>query len=134
MKNDCSKWVERRVESGVYRFFHGLVHGLVHVVFGAGVCLLFGYAVMGLWNWLMPEIAGWERIGFWQAVGLLVLCRLLFGGLGSHWMRKGHHGRHHRNAIREKWMEMSAEEKREFMKNRIHHPGFGPGQTFDKQD
>jgi hypothetical protein len=40
--------------------------------------------VMHLWNWLMPELAGAGRIGFWQAFGLIVLARLLVGGI--------HHG------------------------------------------
>ena len=39
-----------------------------------------GWIVMRLWNWLVPPIIGWESITFWQALGLLVLCRILFGG------------------------------------------------------
>jgi hypothetical protein len=124
MKKDDSFW-EKRVESGVYRTVHGVFHVLFHALFGAGVIAGFGYVVMRLWNWLMPAIAGWSVIGFWQAVGLLVLCRLLFGGWGGHWM-KGHHGKRHRNAIREKWMEMSNDERRAFVKNRHFPPGFGP--------
>lgn len=46
--------------------------------------LVLGYGLMWLWNWLMPEIFGLPEIGYWQAVGLFVLCHLLF---------KGHH--HH---------------------------------------
>jgi hypothetical protein len=124
MKKNEVFW-EKRVESGVHRAVYGLFHGLFHVLLGAGVCVLFGWAVMLLWNWLMPGITGWSTIGFWQAVGLLALCRLMFGGLGWHFMKKGPHGRHHRNAIREKWMQMSDEERQEFMKNRHCHPGFG---------
>ena len=41
-----------------------------------------GEVVMLLWNWLMPAIFGWPQINFWQAVGLLALCRILFGGHG----------------------------------------------------
>jgi hypothetical protein len=53
--------------------------------------LLFGYVVMWLWNWLMPELFGLGEIAFWQAVGLVILTRLLFGGIkmGDH--DKGHH-------------------------------------------
>ena len=43
-----------------------------------------GQAVKLLWNWLVPEIFGWRAISFWQAVGLLALCRILFGGFGRH--------------------------------------------------
>ena len=35
-----------------------------------------------LWNWLLPSLFGWRLITFWQALGILVLCRILFGGLG----------------------------------------------------
>ena len=34
---------------------------------------IFGLVVMGLWNWLMPALFGWNEIGFLQAVGLLIL-------------------------------------------------------------
>src|SRR5215470_8156667 len=35
-----------------------------------------------LWNWLLPPLFGWHTIGFWQALGILVLCRILFGRIG----------------------------------------------------
>ncbi|MGZ7039533.1 MAG: hypothetical protein ACXVJO_15265, partial [Thermoanaerobaculia bacterium] len=41
-----------------------------------------GEVVMGLWNWLLPSLFGWRQVTFWQALGLLVLCRILFGGFG----------------------------------------------------
>ena len=41
-----------------------------------------GEAVRLLWNWLTPAIFGWPEITFWQALGVLALCRILFGGLG----------------------------------------------------
>src|SRR5215470_577442 len=43
-----------------------------------------GEVVMRLWNWLLPPLFGWKMLTFWQALGLLVLCRVLFGGLGGH--------------------------------------------------
>ena len=42
-----------------------------------------GEVVMHLWNWLLPPLFGLKTLGFWQALGLLLLCRILFGGLGS---------------------------------------------------
>ena len=41
----------------------------------------FGQAVLQLWNWLMPELFGLPRLQFWQAVGLMSLSWILFGGL-----------------------------------------------------
>ena len=52
-----------------------ILGALLFVAVGGAVVLL-------LWNWLLPPLLGWRAIGFWQAVGLLALCRLLFGGLG----------------------------------------------------
>lgn len=44
---------------------------------------LFGEIVMHLWNWLMPALFGLKLITFWQAIGLLILARILVGGLGG---------------------------------------------------
>lgn len=44
---------------------------------------LIGEVVKLLWNALLPTLFGWPRISVWQGLGLLVLCRILFGGLGS---------------------------------------------------
>ncbi len=49
---------------------------------------VFGAIVMALWNWLMPPIFGLHPIGFAQAVGLLVLARILFGGRGRRHFRR----------------------------------------------
>jgi hypothetical protein len=43
-----------------------------------------GQIVRLLWNWLLPPLFGWREITFWQALGLLALSRILFGGRGGH--------------------------------------------------
>src|SRR5260370_6390726 len=43
-----------------------------------------GEIVLHLWNWLLPPLFGWRQITFWQALGLLLLCRILIGGFGWH--------------------------------------------------
>ena len=51
----------------------------------AGMALfafLGGVIVRSLWNWLGPPLFGLHTITFWQAFGLLVLCRILFGNFG----------------------------------------------------
>jgi len=74
-----------------------------------GVALL-GYLVMGLWNGLMPPIFGLKAIHFWQAMGLLILTRILFGGF-----HLGHGGRYHRRQrMFQKWESMSPEEREKF--------------------
>ena len=49
---------------------------------------LFGAVVMWLWNWLMPVLFNLTVITYWQAIGLAILARLLFGSLHH----KGAHG------------------------------------------
>lgn len=49
----------------------------------AGLVILVGFIVMTLWNNLLPEILGVKSITFWQALGLLTLSRILFGGPGG---------------------------------------------------
>ena len=72
---------------------------------------LAGFIVMKLWNALLPEIIGVREVSIWQAIGLLVLSRILFGGWGKF-------GRHHsgpQSAMwRRKWHAMSDEEKEVF--------------------
>ena len=59
--------------------------GLAIIGFIAFV-FLFGAVIMWLWNWLMPAIFHLGLITYWQAVGLAILGRLLFGSM--------HHGHH----------------------------------------
>jgi hypothetical protein len=87
------------------------------------IVAVFSAVVMLLWNWLMPTIFGLTTICFWQALGLLILCRIFFGRIG--WKNRVRNmGHHHHNPIREKWQKMSEEERREFLKHRSHF-GFG---------
>jgi hypothetical protein len=68
--------------------FHGLKIALFVIVAVTAV----SFIVMALWNWLVPAITGWKTIDFWQALGLLVLSRILFGlraGFGSDIARIG---------------------------------------------
>lgn len=44
---------------------------------------VFGYVLMYLWNWLMPLIFGLPLITFWQALGICLLSKILFGGFGG---------------------------------------------------
>jgi hypothetical protein len=87
------------------------------------IIALFGGVVLFLWNWLFPAIFGLPEISYLQAVGLLALARVLFGGIGIGGSRRlagiglaG--GRGHDNPFRDKWMQMSEEERKEFIAKR----------------
>ena len=54
---------------------------------------VYSVALWALWNWLMPTIFGLPAISFWQALGLLVLSRILFGGFAGRFRGGGRHGR-----------------------------------------
>jgi hypothetical protein len=73
---------------------------------------VIGTVVMLLWNAILPNILNTRPIKLWEAIGLLALFRLLTGSL-----RFGLRGRgtpYQKNAFKEKWMNMTEEEKAEF--------------------
>lgn len=79
------------------------------VVFGL---LLLGLVVMTLWNWLVPSMFNGPEITFWQALGLFVLAKILFGGLGSKGRcRQGSEWKHR---YYEKLSTMTPEERERF--------------------
>jgi hypothetical protein len=71
-----------------------------------------GQVVMYLWNWLMPALFGWRLITFWQALALLALCRILFGGHGHGWHGPGRHN--FRRRMQERCGSMTPEERERF--------------------
>jgi hypothetical protein len=81
-----------------------------------------GSVVMLLWNWLAPALFGLRTITFWQALGLLALCRILFGGFGlsgggHHNSRRRMEGRiaeRVRERMAERWEQMTPEERERF--------------------
>jgi hypothetical protein len=93
----------------------------------AGVLALVSYIVMQLWNHLLPGILHTGTIDFWQAMGLFVLAKILFGfghggrgGRGGPWMQ-------HKM---ERFKNMSPEEQerfREQMRQRCGKWGRHPG-------
>ena len=71
-----------------------------------------GEVVKHLWNWLAPTLFGWHQISFWQALGLLVLCRILFGSWGGHGPNPGRS--RFRRVSAEVWERMTPEEREKF--------------------
>jgi hypothetical protein len=57
--------------------------GIGFGIAGIGLLALFGWVVMLLWNWLMPDLFGLKRLDYWKAWGLLALCTILFKGFGA---------------------------------------------------
>jgi hypothetical protein len=80
-----------------------------------------GAVVQQLWNWLTPSIFGWRPITFWQAVGLLALCRILFGRFGG----RGFSRLDARRRITERLDRMSPEERERLRMGVAGRCGFG---------
>ena len=91
-----------------------------------GALLLFvaagGEIVRQLWNWLLPPIFGWREITFWQALGMLALCRILFGGFAGHGLSRPYvRGR------------MSPEDRERFRQGIRRYCGLGPSTSESTQ-
>jgi len=69
-----------------------------------------GFVVMSLWNWLAPGVFGLHTITFWQALGILILSKLFFGGFRG---RSGFGG-HWRHRMDDRWQQMTPEEREKF--------------------
>jgi len=96
----------------------------------AAFLALAGEVIMQLWNWLMPVIFHLGVITFWQALGLFILCKLLFGfGKGGHrgfgggapWMR---------HKMEERFRNMTPEEREKFKQKFREHCSFGGPRGF----
>jgi len=95
---------------------------VVALVFAIIVFAGFTPAVQHLWNWLMPTVFGLHMITYWQALGLLGLSWLLFGG--PRMLPGQGRGGHWRHRMRERWEQMTPEEREKFRSGMRH--GCGP--------
>ena len=85
---------------------------LLFLLFAVAAIVLFGGAVMLLWNNILAGVLKISTITFWQALGILVLSKILFGGFH----RGGWRGNRYRwgHGMREKWAAMTPEERVKF--------------------
>lgn len=107
-----------------YRFRRGL-RFLAFALVAIG---LAGLVVMWLWNALLPDILGVRTVSFWQALGLLLLSRILFGGFGprgygppgygrrgnnrrSEWQNRGRFRARWKQKMQERWQQLTPEQR-----------------------
>ena len=86
------------------------------IFFKVAIIALYVFIVMHLWNWLMPDIFGITTLTFWQTLGVLLLCKLLFLGSGWGGYRGKFKGRRGRPS-REPWENGIKQRLRERCKN-----------------
>jgi hypothetical protein len=87
--------------------FKGISSQLAHIIgwviiglgFAGLFALVFGFVVKWIWNMLMPAVFGLSEITFWQAFGIVILAKLIFGGFSPH----RHDGRHRADQLRHDW-------------------------------
>jgi hypothetical protein len=94
-----------------------------------------GQIVLHLWNWLLPPLFEFPEVTFWQALGLLALCRILFGGFG--WRGSGRSHMRGRifdrvssrvaDRVGDRWDAMTPEERERFRARIRERCGFDPG-------
>jgi hypothetical protein len=88
-----------------------------------------GELVLQLWNWLLPPLFGWHHVTFWQALGLLALCRILFGGFGRH----GSGRSNYRRRMAERCEHMTPEERERFRQSWRGRWGFRSSTSESKE-
>ena len=99
-----ARWVKRGVKVGMI---------------GVMAVAVFGFLVMSLWNWLAPSVFGLRAITFWQAIGILILSKILFGGFRG---RSGYRA-HWRHRMSERWQQMTPEEREKFRQGMVSRCG-----------
>ncbi len=116
------------------------------LVFVPLVLFLFGFIVMTLWNMILPAVLHVSTITFWQALGILLLSKILFGGFGGGWGRGRHNWKRRefkerfqqdwRQKVEDKFAGMTPDQKEKFKqewKSRCsgwgRKPGFEPGNS-----
>lgn len=92
-----------------------------------------GEIVRLLWNWLLPPLFGWREITFWQALGLLLFCRILFGGSGWRGPARSNIFRRMEERMAERCESMTPEERERFRQRMRERWGFGPSTGESKE-
>ena len=100
----------------------------------AAFVFIGGQLVLHLWNWVLPPLFGFPEVTFWQALGLLALCRILFGGFG--WRGSGRSHVRSRvfarvadriaDRVGDRWDAMTPEERERFRQRMRERCGSGP--------
>lgn len=94
------------------RFWFG--KAVMILVFCTAFVMLFSFIVMSLWNGILADVLGVKIITFWQALGILVLSKILFSGFGGFAHKREHFKNRFRQKMLDRWEKMTPEEKQKF--------------------
>ncbi|WP_222982935.1 hypothetical protein [Flagellimonas meishanensis] len=81
--------IESRMERKAEHYLKKIIKVFMMVLIFTVLFLLAIYVLMYLWNWLMPDLFGLSTINYWQAFGIMVMAKLLFGFGGGGGKSKG---------------------------------------------
>lgn len=84
---------------------------LIFILIAAIAIFVFGGVVMLLWNNVLAVVTNVHTITFVQALGILVLSKILFGGFRGGW---GPRRQYWKNRMQQKWNNMTPDEKEKF--------------------
>lgn len=88
--------------------------GIMFFLFFVVAVVLFGAIVMGLWNAILPDVIGVKTITFLQALGILLLSKILFSSVGRRGQWHGGRREQWKKRMQEKLATMSPEDKEKF--------------------
>ena len=97
---------------------------VLFILLAAIAILVFGGAVMLLWNNVLAQITHVSTISFVQALGILLLAKILFGGFRGGWGPRRYYWK---QRMRDKWNNMTPEERDKFkqdLQKRCGHWGY----------
>lgn len=101
---------------------------ILFLLFIFAVLVPLGFIIMALWNNILAVIFPIALINFWQALGLFLLSKLLFGGFpGKPGWAGRRHNRREMEEMRSKWFNLSPEERKNFKQDM--RSGFRCGKT-----
>jgi hypothetical protein len=107
----------------------GIAKGIAIVIAVIVFIAVFSWVVMLLWNSLVPALFHGPALSYWQAFGVLLLSRILFGGIRGH---RGH-GHWRRHMWRERWESLTPEERARLRERFFERCGRGMGEPQREQ-
>ena len=84
------------------------------VILGLLMVFLIAFVTQHLWNWLVPALFAGPVISFWQALGLLLLSKILFSGMGGKGCHHEGYKSKWKHKLHEKFSTMTPEERETF--------------------
>jgi hypothetical protein len=100
----------------------------------AGFLALFTFAVYALWNGVLTDVLGVKTITYWQALGLLVLAKILFGGFPGRGRGCGFGPPWRERMLAKRWASLPPDQREHFREEARHRFGDWPRRPWEKPE